>query len=600
MNLFFVHPLRTHETKYRVGYSWLLCIFVLGLGAKSANCNPAAEYLLPEESPQIRLNQIGFYPAGDKLAIVVDSQATRFSLYRWGEEEPVYSGTLSDEGRWQYSMERVQKADFSAYEDTGTFYLSIPGLGRSAPFVIQASVHADLFKATMKSFYYLRCSSPLEERWAGPWAHPMAHADQDVMIHASAASAGRKVGTRVSAPKGWYDAGDYGKYTPTATFATWEMLHLYETYPDYMNKISWEIPESANDWPDLLDEAKWSLDFLLDMQEPTEGFVYHKLTTVKHARKVMPQADLGQRFMVGKGTAATLSFAAVMAQAARVLRPFDRAYADRCLEAARKAWKWGRAHPDVAFMKNPEGIHTGTCKDDFFGDDLNWAATELYLTTGEDSFFLATNGLGEDRLKQMPNRRNTQVLPYLSLLLHQDALARTGKETAIRKTFLHLADRYCAYTVKESAYQTPIGFKKTDFNWGSNGKLAGQGIVLLGAWHHTGEERYHVAALGALDYLLGRNALNLCFVTGYGQRAPLNIHHRPSYADGVAEPVPGFLAGGPQNIVKADRCTYPNSLPALRYLDDWCSFTTNEVAINWNAPLVHLVGGIEAEMQQNR
>ena len=70
-------------------------------------------------------------------------------------------------------------------------------------------------------------------------------------------------------------------------------------------------------------------------------------------------------------------------------------------------------------------------------------------------------------------------------------------------------------------------------------------------------------------------------------------HHRVSAADSIADPIPGFVVGGPHSG-QQDGCTYPSNLPAKSYIDDWCSYSTNEVAINWNAPLVYLVGAIES------
>ncbi len=72
----------------------------------------------------------------------------------------------------------------------------------------------------------------------------------------------------------------------------------------------------------------------------------------------------------------------------------------------------------------------------------------------------------------------------------------------------------------------------------------------------------------------------------------MHIHHRVSGSDGIAEPVPGFLVGGP-NPGQQDRLkTYPSSMPALSYLDDERSFASNEICINWNAPLVYLTAGL--------
>jgi endoglucanase len=96
-----------------------------------------------------------------------------------------------------------------------------------------------------------------------------------------------------------------------------------------------------------------------------------------------------------------------------------------------------------------------------------------------------------------------------------------------------------------------------------------------------------------MNYLTGVNPTGYCYITGFGEKSPLNIHHRPSAVDSVPEPVPGFLAGGPNNVVFADCPDAKRSkFPALSYVDELCSYSTNEIAINWNTPLVFLSGAI--------
>ena len=92
---------------------------------------------------------------------------------------------------------------------------------------------------------------------------------------------------------------------------------------------------------------------------------------------------------------------------------------------------------------------------------------------------------------------------------------------------------------------------------------------------------------------MGRNATGYSFLTGFGSQSTMHPHHRPSVADGITEPVPGLLAGGP-NPGKQDNCTYEFSEPETAYSDTDCSYASNEIAINWNAPFVYLLNAIEA------
>ena len=66
-----------------------------------------------------------------------------------------------------------------------------------------------------------------------------------------------------------------------------------------------------------------------------------------------------------------------------------------------------------------------------------------------------------------------------------------------------------------------------------------------------------------------------------------------SESDNNAKPVPGLLVGGPQPN-REDGCAYQWDSPAKNYTDEVCSFSTNEVAINWNAPLANMLCSFEA------
>jgi len=139
-----------------------------------------------------------------------------------------------------------------------------------------------------------------------------------------------------------------------------------------------------------------------------------------------------------------------------------------------------------------------------------------------------------------------------------------------------------------------MGVTANDFVWGSNSVALNQGLMLIQAYFISDNPAYLQAAQANLDYILGRNATGYSFVTGYGDQTPQEIHHRQSAADEITAPVPGFVVGGPHSG-QQDGCDgYPSNLPARSYVDSVCSYSTNEVAINWNAPLVYLSGALES------
>ena len=133
-----------------------------------------------------------------------------------------------------------------------------------------------------------------------------------------------------------------------------------------------------------------------------------------------------------------------------------------------------------------------------------------------------------------------------------------------------------------------------DYIWGSNGVAANYGMQLLVANALKREPRYVQTALDNLHYLLGRNPFSMSYVTGVGSNSPRHPHHRPSIADGMDQPWPSLLVGGPNSgrddpVARAKvAAAVP---PAKAYIDDQEAYAANEVAVNWNAPLVFLLAG---------
>jgi endoglucanase len=297
---------------------------------------------------------------------------------------------------------------------------------------------------------------------------------------------------------------------------------------------------------------------------------------------------------------ASLDLAATAAYASRLFRKFDGplpGFADSALAIARKAWDWARLHPtqyyrqaDINRAYSP-AINTGEYGDNSAVDEFFWAGAELYLATREDSFYVAAVPGALPPTFSTPSWSNVLALGIYSLADAKDAgYSRINADT-LKKMLATVAGPLRA-RADTSAYAVPMA--NFDFNWGSNSGDANQGMLLLQAFRHTGDSTYLWAAVTALDYLLGRNATGYSFVTGFGSNTPMSPHHRPSAADGIREPVPGLLVGGP-NSGQQDACAgYPSTLPALSYLDDQCAYAANEIAINWNAPYAYLSGALEA------
>ncbi|MHA6247462.1 glycoside hydrolase family 9 protein [Pontibacter sp. CAU 1760] len=580
----------------------LLCACSSAFQTSGSNTEQVQQQL----TEQIRLNQVGFYPNAPKLAVVVGEHAGgAFQVKTADQQKTVFTGELSASKPNEFSNRPTRVADFSGLTTPGKYVLSVPGIGHSYTFEIGADVHQEAAAAAIRGFYYQRVSTDLPDKYAGAWARPAGHPDDKVMVHASAATTKRPAGTVFSSPRGWYDAGDYNKYIVNSGITMGTLFSAYEDFPAYFKELELNIPESGNAVPDLLDEALWNLRWMLTMQDPNDGGVYHKLTNPAFDGMVMPDKATNPRYAVQKGTAATLDFAAVMAQASRVYRNYNQAFpglADSCLTAATKAWAWAKQHPDVKYeqdalnKQHQPAISTGAYGDGEFGDEFIWAAAELYATTKQDGYYTAVNMLPDAQMP-LPSWAQVRLLGYYTLIRSAGSLTPVAQKDLpeLKARVIGMADDLLADTDTRT-YRTVMGKTEKDYIWGSSAVAANQGIALLQAYQLTGDRKYVHAALGNLDYLLGRNATGYSFLTGFGSKPTMHPHHRPSIADGIVAPVPGLLSGGTNaRADKQDNCTtYTSAFADEMYTDDDCSYASNEIAINWNAPFVYLVGALEA------
>ncbi len=556
-------------------------------------------------SEAIHLNQIGYYPDSPKKAVVTEGEPDYFYVLTPDFSDTLYTGQLGPIQEAPNAGQRVRIADFSDFSEPGTYILWITKLGYSYQFTVAPRIYEDAAKASLKGFYHQRLSTPIPYEYGGKWARPAGHPDTLVVIHPSAATEERPAGSTISAPRGWYDAGDYNKYAVNSGITMGTMFSLYEDFPEYMAGFDINIPETGNGLPDVLNELLWNLRWYLDMQDPHDGGVYHKLTAANFEGRLMPAEARSTRYVVQKSVTGTLNFAAVMAQAARIFGDYEElvpGLADSCLTAAEHAWEWAREHPNQLYNQNAMNqrydpdILTGAYGDGNAADEFAWAAAELFATTGDRRYYDAVDMFPDDEAS-VPTWGNVQTLAYYTLARFGDDLPQPAAQdiAKVNALIIDLADRLKA-SASDSGYRTVMdGVGR--YNWGSSSNAANQGIALIQAYFLTGDREYLDAAHSNLDYLFGRNATGFSFLTGFGSKQVMDPHHRPSDARANVPPVPGLLAGGP-NPGQQDECVYPSDLPAKSFLDDWCSYASNEIAINWNAPMVYLAAAIEALQQE--
>lgn len=411
---------------------------------------------------------------------------------------------------------------------------------------------------TVRAFHGQRCGTDVDI--GNGYRYRACH--RKAAFHASAAPKTAKLPVN----KGWHDAGDYGRYVVNSGIATGTLLWAHELYPEAFRDL------------DLLDEVRWNLEWMLSMQD-SDGGVWHKQTSLEFPPFVMPHDDDRVSYVIGKSSCATANLAAVAAIAAR---SYDGEFAKTNLAAARRAWDWLKLHPNVTF-ENPRDVATGEYGDEDCSDDRLWAAAELWHTTGDDSvlWYLRRN-IGAAPAGP-PSWKEPGALALWRLALRGDADAAQRVIVA--------AD---AVAARAARHPFRIPLRDSEFVWGSNAVAANYAMQLLVANELKADRRYVIAAADILQYLLGNNPFRLSYVTGYGAESVKHPHHRPSGADRVAAPWPGLLAGGPnRNRQDPVLRKMPRSTPPIMmYADVQESYASNEIAINWNAPLVFLLAGL--------
>ena len=545
---------------------------------------------LPEYS-KVALNQIGYRPSDSKTVFVKDEAEkaiyTGFSVISEADGSEVLSGTLTDPAYDNASMSYVSHGDFSDLKEPGTYHLEITGGSvplTSPAFEIAENVYNEIYKELFRMLYRQRCGTETDPAIAGAeFAHKACHT-----------GLAKVYGTdrTVDVQGGWHDAGDYGRYVVSGAKATLDLLMAYEDFNEDGDDFG--IPESGNGIPDFLDEARYEIEWMLKMQDPESGGVWHKVTCAAFPGEVPPEEETEELILSPVSVTATADFTAVTAKASMIYKAFDPAFAEELYDAAKKAFAYIVNAEDTGF-RNPEDISTGEYPDSDTADERLLFAVNLYLAGNEsvlDTLYAwyteASENTGKDLL--YPGLGWADMNTYTTHDLVTYAPGALLEQTSdFLDRFLSNLDSLEERSLSD-AYYMSLG---EDYPWGSNMTVANNGMSWLLGDLFEGEEKDYIGfAKEQLDYLLGANALSYSYVTGFGTLSPEHPHHRPSQAAGKA--MPGMLVGGPNSNLEDPyaKAVLSDSAPSMCYADNSQSYSTNEVTIYWNSPLIYLLCGI--------
>jgi len=526
----------------------------------------------------IHINQLGYRTNDPKKAVVLcitteehpDQDDAAFSVVRLSDKAVVYSGTAGQPVTDSASTDTVRVADFSVFTGEGE-YVVCTSCARSYPFTISGNPYSGLREALLEMFNYQKCGVDLE---CGLWSHPACHTSPAKVYDTN---------EKKDVTGGWHDAGDYGRYIVPAAKAVADLLLAYRF--------------SSNPDSKLLETVWFEIEWMLKMQDEKTGGVYHKVSCERfNALDEMPQDEHGELFLSPISSTATADFAASMALACG----FYPEQKEKLLSAAKSAWNWCVANPEMPGFKNPPSIFTGGYGDDNDRDERFWAACELFAATGEETYhdYIKANELYTKTSDEPEWRKSSSGLGWgnmtsyglIAYLFHTSFKTDDGVTQRMKNEILSRCEN-----IFMSYRKNPYGISLGEFYvWGSNMTVANNAMMLiLGSRLAPNGSEYTQAALEHFHYLLGRNPLSKSYITGFGSNPSKNPHHRPSVAKGTA--VPGMVVGGPCMHVNRDpalniHCA--DAPPAKRYVDHKYSFASNEITIYWNSPVYFVMAAL--------
>ncbi len=536
----------------------------------------------------IKIDQFGYFCGSKKVAVIADPQtgynandaftpstgSNQYEIRRWDNDQTVFSGTIVS---WKAGQTHTQSGDkcwwfdFSSLTTSGSYYVFDKGNNvGSYRFEIGTNVYDDVLKAAVRMYFYQRSNFAKTATYAGTkWTDGAAHRQDTSVLDLSNKNSKNLSG-------GWFDAGDYNKYTTFTAEVIPILMEAYRANPAVF-KDNTTIPESGNGVPDLLDEVKWELDWLVRMQNATgNGGLYLKVGSIDYNEVSPPSSDTRQRHYYGECTSATLTGALDFAAAALVYKTVS-AYASFGNDLQTRAEQaWNRAVVSTSsFTSFQTNCDDGTIKSgdaDVAQDANNFDQMELGVSAAVYLFELT----GKSTYRDFVDAHYQGIRPYVETywhpyrsttakaLLHYTELS--GATTTVKNNILasfktdYAAGTYSlgAWASQNDPYRAPLA--DDAYRWGSNAIKGGNGMVNLDKAKYlndTDKQTYLDIAEGMVHYIHGVNPQTMVYLSnmyGIGAENTANEIYHTWFADGTVwdnaktstnGPAPGYMTGGP-------------------------------------------------------
>ena len=551
-------------------------------------------------SPIFKVNQVGYMASAAEryaylgawlgtLGPMPAPTARAYELVDTATGGVVFRGTfvhrLDDPVRNGVAMvgEDVLEADFSAFSTPGTYFIRVPGVGRSMDFRISDDAAGDQFAVHMLGLFNQRCGCAKEEphtHWTDAACHTTVWRGVEAPYEAEYSSCYRNAnGDAVSTdhftinalnmdavtnnpanalhiPGGWHDAADYDRRTFHLRIAG-DLAMLYLMKPENFTDSQLAMPERGNGIPDILDEADWGLRHILASQR-ADGGAGTWIETTRHPDakdQWMPSEDNLLYFLATPTRNSTLEYVGYAALLARALEsvgtPEASARAALYRQSAIRGWAFGtqpRLAPMPVIVRGPDGTpETGSYQEPADIDVSYYmkAAINLAALTGDDSY-LAGVSEREQELERYVNANDWKMSHYafaeLKLADHTNPVLKKLYDYYVNRTRYN-ADPMLSQLTNSTPYRVPWyganDWHIEQMSWGAVVPLRSAQTLCLAHWL-TGERKYLDAAYLACDFQTGCNPNGSTWTSGLGTVYPARFLSLHSAADAIAEYVPGI------------------------------------------------------------
>ena len=565
----------------------------------------------PASRAQVRVDQIGYAASATKRAYLMTSTAHPGAAFRVVDArgDTAYSSAAgADQGSWSTAYAHVYALDFDRLHREGSFHIVVSdGTMEVRSPVFRIDTPPRLYAKAMAnslSFYENERDGPnfIPSALRTAPGHlndenAMTYLIPDVNSNGNFKGDLTALGVSIDASGGWWDAGDYLKFTETISYVVGMMETDVRDFPNQLGPGSATANYSA--------EASFGLDWLEHMWDDSTRTLYLQVgigagngkTVSDHDIWRLPQVDdtyagtdPTDRYIRNRpvfraappGSLISPNLAGRLAadfalcyQLDRVTEPVQAA---TCLKDAEDVFSLADLHPGRLQTAVPYGFYP----EREWRDDLEWGATELYdaLAAGpipagtpnpNAMYYLSQAAHWAHAYITGPNdAADTLNLYDVSGLAHFElyrALGHAGDPSVdvTRAQLLGDIRKQLDRAVAQSGAD-PFGF---GFPWNTfDTTTHGAGLVVMASEYDelTGTSAFAAYDSRWLANILGANAWGTSLIVGDGTTFPNCMQHQVANLAGSLDGAPPVLAGaaveGPNSFAATGVVTGMRTCPA--------------------------------------